>query len=46
VSGRNWTTYEERIELDAFYVENWSLMFDFYILARTVKAVVTGHGAY
>ena len=46
VSGRNWTTYEERIRLDAFYVENWSLMFDFYILGRTVKAVVTGHGAY
>lgn len=46
VSGRNWTTYEERINLDAFYVENWSLMFDLYILARTVKAVVSGHGAY
>ncbi|MDX1645741.1 MAG: undecaprenyl-phosphate galactose phosphotransferase WbaP [Longimicrobiales bacterium] len=46
VSGRNWTTYDERIRLDAYYVENWSLMFDFYILARTVKAVATGHGAY
>ncbi len=46
VSGRNWTTYEERIRLDAHYVENWSLTFDAYILARTVKAVVTGHGAY
>jgi Undecaprenyl-phosphate galactose phosphotransferase WbaP len=46
VSGRNWTTYEERVGLDAYYVENWSLMFDFYVPARTVKAVVTGHGAY
>jgi Undecaprenyl-phosphate galactose phosphotransferase WbaP len=46
VSGRNRTTYEERIRLDAHYVENWSLMFDTYILARTVKAVLTGDGAY
>ena len=46
VSGRNWTTYEERVRLDAYYVENWSIMFDLYILARTVKAVVTGHGAF
>ena len=46
VSGRNRTTYEERIRLDAYYVENWSLLFDTYILARTVKAVLTGDGAY
>ena len=46
VSGRNRTTYEERIRLDSFYVENWSLAFDAYILAKTVEAVATGDGAY
>lgn len=46
VSGRNNTTYEERVELDAVYVENWSLTLDAYILGKTVEAVLTGEGAY
>jgi lipopolysaccharide/colanic/teichoic acid biosynthesis glycosyltransferase len=46
VSGRNNTTYEERIQLDATYVENWSLALDAYILGRTFEAVFTGEGAY
>lgn len=46
VSGRNNTTYEERVDLDAYYVENWSLWLDLYILACTVKVVVLGEGAY
>jgi Undecaprenyl-phosphate galactose phosphotransferase WbaP len=46
VSGRNETSYEERVALDRFYVRNWSVWLDIYILARTVRTVFTGHGAY
>jgi Undecaprenyl-phosphate galactose phosphotransferase WbaP len=46
VSGRNRTTYEERIDLDTLYVEKWSPMLDAHILAKTAKVVVTGDGAY
>lgn len=46
VSGRNNTTYAERVDLDAYYVLNWSVWLDLYILASTVKVVVLGEGAY
>jgi Undecaprenyl-phosphate galactose phosphotransferase WbaP len=46
VSGRNNTTYAERVDLDAYYVLNWSIWLDLYILAATVKVVVLGEGAY
>ena len=46
VSGRNHTTYEERVAWDAFYVHNWSPWLDLVILARTVQTVVRGEGAY
>ncbi len=45
VYGRNKTTYVRRVQLDAFYVENWSLMFDLYILFRTFKTVLYREGA-
>lgn len=46
VSGRSNTDYAERIELDAYYVNNWSVWLDIVILARTVRTVVLGRGAY
>ena len=46
VSGRNNITYEERVTLDAYYVRNWSVWLDVYILLRTVWVVLTGEGAY
>jgi Undecaprenyl-phosphate galactose phosphotransferase WbaP len=46
VSGRNHTTYAERIAYDSFYVRNWSVWMDIYLLARTVTVVLTGDGAY
>jgi lipopolysaccharide/colanic/teichoic acid biosynthesis glycosyltransferase len=46
VSGRNDTTYQERVDLDSFYVRNWSLWFDLYILVRTIKVVLLREGAY
>lgn len=46
VSGRNNTTYEERVRLDEYYVRNWSVWLDVYILSRTIKVVLSGEGAY
>jgi Undecaprenyl-phosphate galactose phosphotransferase WbaP len=46
ISGRNNTTYAERVRLDSYYVRNWSPWMDLYILARTFKVVLRGEGAY
>jgi Undecaprenyl-phosphate galactose phosphotransferase WbaP len=46
ISGRNNTTYAERVCFDERYVKNWSLTLDLYILLRTVKTVLFGEGAY
>jgi Undecaprenyl-phosphate galactose phosphotransferase WbaP len=46
VSGRNNTTYEERVALDVYYVQNWSVWLDVYILACTAKVVLLCEGAY
>ena len=46
VSGRNNTTYEERVAFDDYYVRNWSIWMDLYILARTFRAVLHADGAY
>ncbi|WP_154096167.1 sugar transferase [Microbacterium testaceum] len=40
VSGRSALAWDDAIRLDLFYVENWSLVGDIVILARTFKAVV------
>ena len=45
VSGRNDTTYEERVELDRSYVERHGLLGDLMILLRTIKVVVARDGA-
>ncbi|MEV5573470.1 sugar transferase [Spirillospora sp. NPDC052269] len=46
VSGRSDLSWDEAVRLDLQYVENWSLLFDLQILWRTVRAVVSGNGAY
>jgi Undecaprenyl-phosphate galactose phosphotransferase WbaP len=46
VSGRSNTSYEERLQLVAYYVRNWSLWLDIYLLWKTVRIVVFGRGAY
>lgn len=46
VSGRNNLSYEERVSLDAYYVRNWSVWLDVYILIRTIWVVISGEGAY
>lgn len=37
---------ERRVECDLYYIENWSLSFDLYILARTPLALITTKNAY
>ena len=47
VSGRNALTWEERIKLDVWYVEHWSLRLDLRILAKTLWVVlITRRGVY
>jgi len=46
VSGRKTVDWEERMRLDLDYVEHWSPALDLVIVARTVKAVLAGDGAY
>ncbi|MFW5701005.1 MAG: sugar transferase [Cyclobacteriaceae bacterium] len=40
-SGRNNLNWDERLELDAFYVENLSLKLDIKLLIRTIKNVIS-----
>jgi Undecaprenyl-phosphate galactose phosphotransferase WbaP len=46
VTVRSAGTIERQESLDTFYIRNWSIWLDLYILARTVGAVVSGRGAY
>lgn len=46
VSGRSDLSWEETVRLDLYYVENWSPLLDAIIVAKTVKAVLAGNGAY
>jgi UDP-galactose-lipid carrier transferase len=45
ISGRSDTTYNQRVELDDWYVKNWSLWHDLAILMRTVPALLKREGA-
>jgi undecaprenyl-phosphate galactose phosphotransferase len=45
ISGRNDTSYARRVELDRWYVKNWSIGNDISILLRTIPAVLSGRGA-
>ncbi len=46
INGRSSLSFEEMVRLDLYYIENWSLAFDFKIILRTIGAVVRRHGAY
>lgn len=46
VSGRNDTTYSQRLTLVASYVRNWSVWLDLCILAKTPVVVLRRDGAY
>jgi lipopolysaccharide/colanic/teichoic acid biosynthesis glycosyltransferase len=46
VRGRAALPWHERIELDLWYIEHWSLRLDLRILARTAQLLLTGRGLY
>ena len=45
VSGRKDLPFEQRRQLDAYYVQNWSFGLDLQIIAKTFWQVLTGRGA-
>jgi len=46
ISGRNVSEFGDRPYWDEYYVRNWSIWLDLYILARTVWVVLRREGAY
>ncbi|MFF7177602.1 exopolysaccharide biosynthesis polyprenyl glycosylphosphotransferase [Streptomyces sp. NPDC008121] len=46
ISGRSDLSWDETVELDLHYVDNWSFTSDVDVMARTFRAVVDGRGAY
>ncbi len=46
VSGRSDTGYEDRISFDTYYIQNWSIWLDIWILIKTIWVVLAGKGAY
>ena len=46
VSGRSHLSWQETVRLDLSYVDNWSMVGDLIIVAKTFKAVLAGDGAY
>ena len=46
VSGRNDIAFDGRLQLDAWYVRNWSLWQDITLLVRTIGVVLGQKGAY
>jgi exopolysaccharide biosynthesis polyprenyl glycosylphosphotransferase len=46
VSGRSDVSYDERVQLDMYYVRNWSIWLDIQIVVQTIPAILKGRGAY
>ncbi|HEU5232601.1 MAG TPA: sugar transferase [Terriglobales bacterium] len=46
VFGRQSVSYEERVQMDIYYLQNWSLGMDFILLLRTPLKVLNMEGAY
>ena len=46
VSGRSDIDYPERVQMDSWYVHNWSVWLDILMLWRTIKVVAGRKGAY
>lgn len=46
INGRNELSFEERMELDSWYIQNWSLWLDFIIFIKTFAVIITRRGAF
>lgn len=45
ISGRSEINFDKRVEMDAEYVEKRSVLYDVWIILRTIPAVLFGRGA-
>ena len=46
IHGRNNIPWKERIELDVWYVENWSLLLDMKVLFKSLFVILKREGVY
>jgi exopolysaccharide biosynthesis polyprenyl glycosylphosphotransferase len=46
VRGRSELGFDDYVRLDLFYIENWSITYDLFILVKTVPSVLLRKGAY
>ncbi len=45
VLGRHSTSFEKRLQMDEYYISNWSIWMDVYIYLKTFGVVIFGRGA-
>lgn len=45
VSGRSGINFDERVKMDASYVQKRSIIYDFWLILKTIPAVISGKGA-
>ena len=45
VSGRNNVKFEDWMEMDLNYIDNWSLLLDLKILLKTIPTVILARGS-
>jgi exopolysaccharide biosynthesis polyprenyl glycosylphosphotransferase len=46
VRGRSELGFDDYVRMDLFYIENWSITYDLFIIAKTIPAVLSHRGAY
>jgi len=46
ISGRSLLAFEKRLDIDEYYVRNWSFWLDLSILLKTIKVILFRKGAY
>jgi exopolysaccharide biosynthesis polyprenyl glycosylphosphotransferase len=46
VRGRSQLPFDDYVRLDLYYIENWSVAYDLFILFKTVPAILLRKGAY
>ncbi|HEV7525608.1 MAG TPA: sugar transferase, partial [Acidimicrobiia bacterium] len=46
VNGRSTSSFDDYVRHDLYYVDNWSLLTDLAIVAKTVPVVLFRRGAY
>jgi exopolysaccharide biosynthesis polyprenyl glycosylphosphotransferase len=46
VGGRSELSFDDYVRLDLFYIENWSVIYDLFVLGKTLPAVLLRRGAF